>query len=228
MGFTTDTRSRRERFGTGTRRGFDPPRRVGLGAPVQKRINKSHWLYGRFKHWANFSARRRTLRRRWECLVQGRPVFRAHRWGQSKRQAEHAAKQRRSHCRPPPRRSSPGPATGRGKREGDRKRERERERETKEGEACGAERRQRNRRWTNIMIYLLCRPQRVHVGPGFFFLKGGACRRFVHQPLFFLRNPPLFFDPLTDMKVVVSFPDGRLSGITLKAVGIFIRRQLTR
>ena len=37
--------------------GFDPPRRVGLGAPVQKRINKSHWLYGRFKHWANFSAR---------------------------------------------------------------------------------------------------------------------------------------------------------------------------
>ena len=73
--------------------------------------------------------------------------------GQSKRQAEHAAKQRRSHCRLPPRRSSPGPATGRGKREGDRKRERERER--KEGEACGAERRQRNRRWTNILIYLL-------------------------------------------------------------------------
>ena len=38
--------------------GFDPPRRVGLGAPVQKRINKSHWLYGRFKLWANFSTRR--------------------------------------------------------------------------------------------------------------------------------------------------------------------------
>ena len=40
--------------------------------------------------------------------------------GQSKRQAEHAAKQRRSHCRLPPRRSKPGLATGRGKREGRR------------------------------------------------------------------------------------------------------------
>ena len=150
MGFATGTRGRRGRFGIGTRRGFDPPRRVGLGAPVQKRINKSHWLYGRFKHWANFSARRRTLRRRWECLVQGRPVFRAHRWA-NRKLARLVAPQRRSHCRLPPRRSRPGPATGLAKkerkegreRERERKREKERGREREEGRARRAERKQR-------------------------------------------------------------------------------------
>ena len=58
--------------------------------------------------------------------------------------------------------------TGSGHRAGEeREKERERERERKEGEACGAEQRQRNRRWTNILIYLhllFDPPRRVGLG----------------------------------------------------------------